>query len=158
MVVNVPGCCCHALLVLQVLIDTAAMGPFYVAAFFAWGCALIDFSGMTEFKRKMRVDFLPTLAAEVTLWPVIQGINFSCVPLKHQLLVVNTMTIFDACFMSWSRNQDNWLGKVKGWFGHDGSAVGQEEEQQQQGKKGRMKQKQQLEVTPLKLEGPAAKR
>jgi hypothetical protein len=135
------------------------MGPFYVAAFFAWGCALIDFSGMAEFKRKMRVDFVPTLAAEVTLWPVIQGINFSCVPLKHQLLVVNTMTIFDACFMSWSRNQDDWLGKVKGWVGHGGAVAGEEQQQQQeQGKKGGKKKQQQLEVTPLKLEGPAAGR
>uniref|UniRef100_A0A383WJB5 Uncharacterized protein n=1 Tax=Tetradesmus obliquus TaxID=3088 RepID=A0A383WJB5_TETOB len=137
----------------KVLLDTAAMGPFYVAAFFAWGCALIDFSGMAEFKRKMAVDFLPTLAAEVTLWPVIQGINFTFVPLKHQLLVVNTMTIFDACFMSWSRNQDDWLAKVKGWIGADGAVVA-EEQQQQQGKKGSKKQQRQLEVAPLRLEGP----
>jgi hypothetical protein len=129
------------------------MGPFYVAAFFAWGCALIDFSGMTEFKRKMRVDFVPTLAAEVTFWPVIQGINFSCVPLKHQLLVVNTMTIFDACFMSWSRNQDDWLGKVKGWIAGEGDKD-EQQQQQQQGKKSHKKQQRQLEVTPLRLEGP----
>lgn len=39
----------------KVLIDTAAMGPFYVSAFFAWGCALMDGSGWEGFTRKMKV-------------------------------------------------------------------------------------------------------
>jgi hypothetical protein len=69
------------------------------------------------------------------------------------------MTIFDACFMSWSRNQDDWLGKVKGWVGYGGAGAGEEQQQQQQqGKQGGKKKQQQLEVTPLKLEGPAAGR
>ncbi|KAF8069472.1 mpv17 [Scenedesmus sp. PABB004] len=106
-----------AFIAAKVLLDTAAMGPFYVAAFFAWGCALIDRSGFAEFKRKMRCDFVSTLAAEVTLWPCVQAVNFCCVPLKHQLLVVNSMTILDAIFMSWARNQSDWLGKARVWAG-----------------------------------------
>lgn len=82
------------------------------AAFFAWGCALIDHSGWPEFKRKMRVDFLPTLTAEVSIWPIVQSVNFSVVPLKHQLLVINVFTIMDAAFMSWARNQEDWVTKV----------------------------------------------
>lgn len=84
----------------------------FPAAFFAWGCALIDHSGWPEFKRKMRVDFAPTLAAEMSLWPIVQSVNFSLVPLKHQLLVINVFTIIDAAFMSWARNQEDWVGKV----------------------------------------------
>ncbi len=38
------------------------------------------------------------------------------VPLQHQLLVVNTMTIADAAFMSWARNQEDWLGKALHWL------------------------------------------
>eukprot|EP00879_Flechtneria_rotunda_P009020 GHRR01009445.1.p1 GENE.GHRR01009445.1~~GHRR01009445.1.p1 ORF type:complete len:249 (+),score=81.12 GHRR01009445.1:434-1180(+) len=96
----------------KVLIDTVVMGPFYVTAFFAWGCALIDNSGMQEFKRKMKVDFWPTLAAEASAWPLIQSVNFSLVPLQHQLLVINTLTVIDAAFMSWARSQKDWLGKL----------------------------------------------
>ena len=61
----------------------AAALLFLPAAFFAWGCALIDHSGWPEFKRKMRVDFLPTLTAEVTIRPIVQSVNFSVVPLQH---------------------------------------------------------------------------
>lgn len=67
---------------------------------------------MPEFKRKMRVDFVPTLAAEVSLWPIVQSVNFSLVPLQHQLLVINLFTIIDAAFMSWARNQEDWVNKV----------------------------------------------
>ena len=99
---------------LKVLLDTAVMGPFYVSTFFAFGCAFIDGGGWREklasFKQKMRTDFVPTLALEMSLWPVVQSFNFWRVPVQHQLLVVNSATIVDAAFMSWARNQDDWLG------------------------------------------------
>lgn len=97
---------------LKVLLDTAVMGPFYVSTFFGFGCAFIDGGGWGEFARKMKADFLPTLALEMSLWPVVQSFNFWRVPLQHQLLVVNSATVVDAAFMSWARNQDDWLGKM----------------------------------------------
>lgn len=48
-----------------------------------------------------------------------QSANFAFVPLKHQLLVVNSMTILDAIFMSWARNQDDWFGKLRARFQQD---------------------------------------
>jgi protein Mpv17 len=82
------------------------MGPFYVSSFFAYGCAFIDGGGMEEFRRKMKTDFVSTLALEVSVWPFVQSVNFWKVPVKHQLLVVNSMTVVDAAFMSWARNQE----------------------------------------------------
>lgn len=49
-----------------------------------------------------------------------QSANFALVPLKHQLLVVNSMTILDAIFMSWARNQDDWFGKARAWASAQG--------------------------------------
>lgn len=91
---------------LKVFLDTALMGPFYVSTFFGYGCAFIDGGGMEEFKRKMQTDFVSTLALEVSVWPFIQSVNFWKVPVKHQLLVVNSATVIDAAFMSWARNQE----------------------------------------------------
>lgn len=56
----------------QVAVDTAVMGPFYVSTFFGFGCAFIDGGGFDEFKRKMRTDFVPTLALEICVWPFVQ--------------------------------------------------------------------------------------
>lgn len=49
--------CLRVLLVLppaaKLIADTAIMGPLYVVAFYAWGCALIDGSGVEGFKKKI---------------------------------------------------------------------------------------------------------
>lgn len=101
---------------LKVAIDTAVMGPFYVSTFFGFGCAFIDGGGYSEFARKMRADFVPTLLLEVSLWPFIQSVNFWKVPVQHQLLVVNSATVIDAAFMSWARNQDvSFWGDAHDW-------------------------------------------
>lgn len=42
-----------AFLAAKVIADTAIMGPLYVVAFYAWGCALIDGTGMEGFKKKI---------------------------------------------------------------------------------------------------------
>lgn len=104
----------------KVVVDTAVLGPFYVLTYFAFGSAFIDQAGWKDFETKMRVDFLPTLTAEIAFWPVFQAVNFSRVPLQHQLLAVNCMTMLDAAFMSWARSQDDWVAFVKNkWMGED---------------------------------------
>ncbi len=37
----------------KLIADTLIMGPLYVVAFYAWGCALIDGSGVEGFKKKI---------------------------------------------------------------------------------------------------------
>lgn len=37
-----------------------------------------------------------------------QAFNFTRIPVEHQLLAVNCMTLLDASFLSWARNQDDW--------------------------------------------------
>jgi protein Mpv17 len=97
----------------KVLLDTAVMGPFYVAGYFTFGATVMDGGGWKEAKHKLESDFWPTLAAEVCFWPAVQGVNFWRTPVHHQLLVVNALTVADAAFMSWARAQDDWLAAVK---------------------------------------------
>ncbi|PNW78760.1 hypothetical protein CHLRE_09g389208v5 [Chlamydomonas reinhardtii] len=93
----------------KLIADTAIMGPLYVVAFYAWGCALIDGSGVEGFKKKITKDFIPTFTAELAVWPLFQAFNFTRIPVEHQLLAVNGMTLIDACFLSWARSQDDWV-------------------------------------------------
>lgn len=97
----------------KVLLDTAVMGPFYVAGYFTFGATVMDGGGWKEAKHKLESDFWPTLAAEVCFWPAVQGVNFWRTPVHHQLLVVNALTVADAAFMSWARAQDDWVAAVK---------------------------------------------
>ena len=94
----------------KILLDSAVLTPIYVLAFYAWGAFVMDGTGWKGFKDKTISDFLPTFAAEMGFWPLFQCFNFTRIPLEHQLLAVNLAMIFDASFLSWTREQDDWLG------------------------------------------------
>ncbi|KAF5836930.1 hypothetical protein DUNSADRAFT_5261 [Dunaliella salina] len=81
-------------------------------AFYAFGSAAIDRSGWQGFKHKIDKDFLSTYMAELVIWPAFQTFNFVKIPVQHQLLAVNFMTLVDASFLSWARNQENWVSTV----------------------------------------------
>lgn len=40
---------------------------------------------------------------------VVHGLQ---VPVRHQLLVVNSFSLLDAAFISWVGNQSDWYGKI----------------------------------------------
>lgn len=59
-------------------------------------------------------DFAPTYAAELAVWPAVQTLNFSLVPVRHQLLVVNSFSLLDAAFISWVGHQETgWLDRLR---------------------------------------------
>lgn len=96
----------------KVILDSAIMGSVYVIAFFGFISLALEGTGLDGFYHKMKVDFVPTYAAELAFWPVVQTLNFSKVPVRHQLLVVNTFSLLDAAFISWVGNQSDWSTKV----------------------------------------------
>uniref|UniRef100_A0A7S3VGX4 Peroxisomal membrane protein MPV17 n=1 Tax=Dunaliella tertiolecta TaxID=3047 RepID=A0A7S3VGX4_DUNTE len=100
------------LIATKVIVDSLILGPLYVIAFYAFGSAVIDRSGWQGFKHKIDKDFISTYLAELVIWPAFQTFNFVKVPVQHQLLAVNFMTLVDASFLSWARNQENWVSTV----------------------------------------------
>lgn len=51
------------------------------------------------------------------------------VPVRHQLLVVNTFSLLDAAFISWVGNQEGWYTKILDRMGLSGSTIGSNKEQ-----------------------------
>ena len=56
---------------------------------------------LQDVRQKIKHDFLSTYLAELAIWPAFQAINFWKVPVRHQLLVVNTGCLLDATFLCW---------------------------------------------------------
>lgn len=82
------------------------------AAFFTC-LTLVEGGGVADVKKKLRRDLLPTLAAEATVWPAVQTFNFWKVPVQYQLLLVNTVTIADAAFMSFMQHgSSSWFYRL----------------------------------------------
>ncbi|KAL6779925.1 hypothetical protein ACKKBG_A14330 [Auxenochlorella protothecoides x Auxenochlorella symbiontica] len=93
---------------LKVLLDTVIFSPLHILGYF--GVMNVGERGSwADFSRKVEVDFVPTLAAELAVWPAIQAANFKFIRVDYQLLAVNLLTIFDSAFMSWCRATEDWM-------------------------------------------------
>ncbi len=51
------------------------------------------------------------------MWPLVQAANFALVPVRHQLLVVNSFSLLDAAFISWAGHQEGWLDTLRARLG-----------------------------------------
>eukprot|EP00201_Polytomella_parva_P009833 CAMPEP_0175063100 /NCGR_PEP_ID=MMETSP0052_2-20121109/14551_1 /TAXON_ID=51329 ORGANISM="Polytomella parva, Strain SAG 63-3" /NCGR_SAMPLE_ID=MMETSP0052_2 /ASSEMBLY_ACC=CAM_ASM_000194 /LENGTH=490 /DNA_ID=CAMNT_0016329225 /DNA_START=601 /DNA_END=2073 /DNA_ORIENTATION=- len=92
-------------LILKALLDITVMGTLFVLMFFLWGAIFIDETGFLGFANSVRTGLLKSLLAELVIWPAFQMFNFGLIPLHHQLLAVNCMTLVDSTFLSWARVQ-----------------------------------------------------
>jgi len=48
--------------------------------------------------------FIPTQILNFKIWPVLQYINFSVVPVKYRVLFDNTLSVFWNAYLSWVQN------------------------------------------------------
>lgn len=67
-------------------------------------CAILTYLTiclLQEVQHKLRQDFLPTMGAEIAIWPAYQAVNFARVPVQHQLLMCSIGTLFDSSFLCW---------------------------------------------------------
>ncbi|GAX80565.1 hypothetical protein CEUSTIGMA_g8002.t1 [Chlamydomonas eustigma] len=88
----------------KVLADNTVWSAVYVGLFMTFSSMVISRSSWHEAKEKLGQDFLPTMAVYMVVWPPIMAMVFLRVPLRHQLLSVNLLTVADAGFLSWIDN------------------------------------------------------
>ncbi|KAF5823869.1 hypothetical protein HanRHA438_Chr01g0043981 [Helianthus annuus] len=97
----------------KVALDGIIFGPVDLFVFFTYmGFA----SGKTfnQVKDDVKRDFLPALVLEGGIWPMVQVANFRFIPVKYQLLYVNSFCLLDSCFLSWLEQQQDAAWKQ--WF------------------------------------------
>ena len=44
---------------------------------------------------------MPMVAAEATIWTPVQYLNFTLLPVQHQQMFVNVVSILEAAVLSW---------------------------------------------------------
>lgn len=100
----------------KVVADTVMFNPVHVISFFGI-IGLAERESLSAVTARLRANFWPTLLAESAVWPAVQGLNFWLVPLQHQLLVVNVVSLADCTFLSWVKHQGEsgvWQQIVRG--------------------------------------------
>lgn len=56
-------------------------------------------------KKRLEDKYVQALEKNWLLWPPVQTINFTLVPLEHRVLVVNVVSLGWNCYLSWVNNQ-----------------------------------------------------
>lgn len=66
---------------------------------------------LSTIQKQLRSDYWPTLMLEIALWTPLDTLNFSLVPVRHQLLVVNCGCFVESVGLSFIKN--NGIDSVK---------------------------------------------
>lgn len=78
-----------ATIVARVAADQMLFTPTHLTCFLS-SMAIMEGSDPIE---KWRSSFLPSYKANLTIWPLVQGVNFAIVPLEYRVLVVNVISL-----------------------------------------------------------------
>ncbi|PKY00505.1 peroxisomal membrane protein [Aspergillus campestris IBT 28561] len=85
-----------ATLVARVTADQCLFTPTHLTCFLS-SMAIMEGSDPVE---KWRNNFLPSYKANLAIWPFVQGVNFTFVPLEFRVLVVNVVALGWNCLLS----------------------------------------------------------
>jgi protein Mpv17 len=81
----------------RVLADQTVFATTNMAIFLS-SMAVMEGSSPQE---KLKKNYLSGLKANWVVWPPVQAMNFSIVPLEHRVLVVNIVSLGWNCFLSY---------------------------------------------------------
>ncbi|RAH70169.1 Mpv17/PMP22 family protein [Aspergillus aculeatinus CBS 121060] len=80
----------------RVAADQLLFTPTHLTCFLS-SMAVLEGSDPIE---KLRSSFVPSYKANLTIWPMVQGVNFAIVPLEYRVLVVNLVSLGWNCLLS----------------------------------------------------------
>ena len=81
----------------QTIFTLISMSAFYTAI------PLMNGQDMTDIREEIGKKLWPTLVTNWKVWPVLQLINFSFVPVKLQVLYVAFFSLFFNCYLSFMK-------------------------------------------------------
>lgn len=93
----------RATLAARVAADQCLFTPTHLFAFLS-SMAIMEGTDPVE---KLRTSFLASYKANLMIWPLVQAVNFSIVPLEHRVLVVNFVSLGWNCLLSLINSGEN---------------------------------------------------
>lgn len=90
----------------KVFADNVVWTSAYVGLFMTYSSLVINQKGLSGTCEKLKKDFLPTMMIEMVVWAPVMALLFAHVPVAHQLLAVNAVTVGEVAFLSWMEGRD----------------------------------------------------
>eukprot|EP00562_Extubocellulus_spinifer_P006235 CAMPEP_0178513694 /NCGR_PEP_ID=MMETSP0696-20121128/23618_1 /TAXON_ID=265572 /ORGANISM="Extubocellulus spinifer, Strain CCMP396" /LENGTH=221 /DNA_ID=CAMNT_0020143723 /DNA_START=152 /DNA_END=816 /DNA_ORIENTATION=+ len=84
----------------KLILEMALLHPIGLLAFFAC-VGLMGGDTPCDVMHQLRKDFFPSLILEYVLWLPFDMANFAFIPVKHQLLVVNSVCLLESIMLSY---------------------------------------------------------
>ena len=84
----------------KTVLDQTIFATFVCCSFFI-GLTLLNGGTLEQGQAKVRRDLWPTLIANWSIWPGVQVVNFSLIPIHYQVLVVNCVAVFWNAYLSY---------------------------------------------------------
>lgn len=101
---RVVGTCMHtkANVICKVVADQLVYAPLAIMAYFSYATATLSDNANADssFLTKMVDDFWPTFAADCTIWPVANVVNFRYVPLVYRASFTSFVALIWQTYMS----------------------------------------------------------
>ncbi|KAG2385977.1 hypothetical protein C9374_003126 [Naegleria lovaniensis] len=83
----------------QMFVDQTIFAPFALFQFLAY-MGTIEGKSFDSILEKMKQDMWPTLIVNWYIWPAVQMLNFTLVPLQYRVLFVNSVSILWNAYLS----------------------------------------------------------
>jgi len=90
--------------VLKVALDQGAFIPGMLASFLVLNAALKGLD-KREIKEILTRDYFQLLLANYQLWPLAMALNFYLMPVRHQVLFTNSVSLAWNTYLSWKANK-----------------------------------------------------
>lgn len=91
----------------KVILNQLCLAPLVICSVFAWNLGLQG--KITEWRAKCKQDFVPTLFTGWKFWVPAATVNFTMIPLKHQVLYMSTCGVLWTGFLSYSSSRASEL-------------------------------------------------
>ena len=88
----------------RVAFDQLIYAPLFTGIYFA-GMGFYEGKPFSQSLQTLREKLWPTLVVNWSVWPIINFVNFSLVPLKFHILVINFCIIFWTAYLSFVNNK-----------------------------------------------------
>lgn len=85
--------------ILKMSIDQLGFAPIGIPLYYSI-MSILENRTIEGIDQKLKDNWLPTLQANWMVWPVFQVFNLSLIPVQHQLLCVNVVSIFWNTYLS----------------------------------------------------------
>lgn len=88
----------------KVAIDQATFAPCLMGSFIV-AINLLEGNSFNYSIDQLKLKYFDVMSTSYTIWPAVQLCNFYFVPLKHQVLVVQSVALFWNAYLSWKTKQ-----------------------------------------------------